>query len=96
MEKKSFIAKLIPYGVGAVLGFILGVIFLSNQMRYLAGNATEASKFLYALGMVRKYFVGEIDDVKLYRGAISGILGVNFLQLPADQIREIFQMAMNK
>jgi len=68
------IKKLAPYGVGAVAGFILGIFFLVGQVKNITGDAAEAGKFLYALGMLRKHFVGNLDDAKLYRGAIGGML----------------------
>jgi len=68
------IKKIAPYVVGAVAGFILGIFFLVAQVKNITGDASQAGKFLYALGMLRKHFVGELDDAKLYRGAISGML----------------------
>lgn len=68
------IKKIAPYGVGAVAGFILGIFFLVAQVKNITGDAVEAGKFFYALGMLRKHFVGELNDAKLYRGAISGML----------------------
>lgn len=68
------IKKIAPYVVGAVAGFILGTFFLVAQVKNITGDASQAGKFLYALGMLRKHFVGELDDAKLYRGAISGML----------------------
>ena len=68
------VQKLFPYAVGTIFGFVLALFFLTVQLREIAGDPTETGKFIYALGMLRRYFVGELDDAKLYRGAISGML----------------------
>lgn len=68
------VQKLFPYAVGTIFGFVLALFFLTVQLREIAGDPTETGKFIYALGMLRRYFVGELDDAKLYRGAINGML----------------------
>lgn len=73
-QKKSWTSYLLPCGIGAIIGFICGVIFIGLQLQKATGNAEEAIKFSYALKMLRRNFVGELDDKKLYRGAISGML----------------------
>lgn len=66
--------KVTPYLVGAVGGFALSGALVLYQLQRATGDAVEAAKFLYGLGMLRQYFVGELDDNKLYRGALSGLL----------------------
>ena len=66
--------KITPYLIGAVGGFALSGALVLHQLQRATGDALEAAKFLYGLGMLRQYFVGELDDNKLYRGALSGLL----------------------
>lgn len=73
-KRKGFIGKVLPYAIGAVFGFALALFFIGIQLRNLTGSATEATKFLYALGMLRRHFDGELDNSKLCHGAISGLL----------------------
>ncbi|MBQ0107983.1 MAG: hypothetical protein KBS34_02470 [Phascolarctobacterium sp.] len=61
--------KVTPYLVGAVGGFALSGALVLHQLQRVTGDALEAAKFLYGLGMLCQYFVGELDDNKLYRGA---------------------------
>lgn len=66
--------KLTPYCIGAVGGFAVALVFMAAQIRSITGDVMESAKFIYALGMLRYHFAGELDDAKLYRGAISGLL----------------------
>ena len=70
-----FTKKRLAAGAALVLcGMGLGLGLAGYQLYRVTGNWAEAGRFFYSLGLLRRHFAGEIDDAKLFRGAIDGML----------------------